>query len=209
MSILAFAPMHNTPGKRDATGAFQPEARAFVKLHGGIIALIDNHARPLVQRRQVHAAISEVGPSVVAFFCHGWRTGIQFGIGMAHLDALAAAISGASYGPTIALYCCSTGSGPGIGGDGGFADWFRDALCRAGADFCQIDAHTTAGHCTRNPNVRRFEGMGSPTGGVGGYYIVAPKSALWSRWRAALAGDLRLRFPMMSVGEIHRELAAG
>ena len=35
MTVIAIAPAHDSPGKHDASGAFIPEARAFVKLHGG------------------------------------------------------------------------------------------------------------------------------------------------------------------------------
>jgi hypothetical protein len=113
--------------------------------------------------------------------------------------------------PVVALYCCSTGAASSadayaeFGGDGGFADRLRDALCVAGGVHCTVDAHTTAGHTTMNPYVRRFEGRGSRVGGVGGFDLVSPKSGdLWRRWRRALREtSLRYRFPVMSVAEIH------
>jgi hypothetical protein len=192
----------------DATGAFQPEAAAFAKLHGGVYRKIDNRQTATKMRGDVIQAIGECKPSVIALCCHGWRTGIQFGFRSGNAPELAEAIalySGSM--PTVALYCCSTGGGPGVGGDGGFADVLRDALCREGALQCHVDAHTTAGHCTRNPHVRRFEGLGSATGGAGGFYLVSPSSPLWKAWKLALSKtDLRLRFPLMGVAEIHGEI---
>jgi hypothetical protein len=83
-------------------------------------------------------------------------------------------------------------------------------LCEAGKVHCSVVAHVNAGHATHNPRVRRFEGRGSPMGGTGGSWIVAPGSKLWKPWvRALQKTDLRLRFPLMSIGEIHRELLSG
>lgn len=208
MNIVAFAPQFNTAGRKDATGAFQPEARAFLRVVGdGSLVLIDNRKPEAAMRAQVLAALSP-GTLTVAFFCHGLGKRIQFGFGLAHVALLASALAG-DRNRRVVLYACNTGKGnEPVGGDGGFADELRDALCRAGCVDCRVDAHTTAGHTTCNPYVRRFEGMGSPVGGVGGYWLVAPGSALWTKWRTALRDtDLRFRFPFMSVAEIHRELA--
>ncbi len=51
--VLAFAPRLNTPGKRDATGAFQVAAGAFVRLapKGSELVLIDNR-KGVPARRQ-------------------------------------------------------------------------------------------------------------------------------------------------------------
>lgn len=213
---LALAPLHNSEGRRDATGAFQPEAEAWLDAQGltgaeAEAVLIDNRWTNLAMRRAVIRALECALPDVLGIFCHGWGTGIQFGFSIGHVDSLAEAIHvDGDVAPRVALYCCSTGKGPGVGGDGGFADMLRDALCRAGSVYCRVDAHTTAGHCTRNPYVRRFEGGGSASGGSGGAWIVTPASALWDRWRAALRDtDLRLRYPTMTVAEIHAELGQG
>jgi hypothetical protein len=207
MKSIAFTPKYNTPGLHDATGAFQPEARSFAKIHGGVVVQVDNHATKQKMRESVIETLRNMieQPTLVAFFCHGWRTGIQLGFSSANVAELVP-LFGIS--PAVALYACSAGDGAGVGGDGGFADSLRDALCRDGNVFCQVDAHTTSGHCSRNPYVRRFEGMGSSVGGAGGYYIVTPRSEQWPAWKRALMGDLRLRFPTMSVASIHAELAA-
>lgn len=208
-----FAPMYNSDGKRDATGAFQPEARAFARLVCGAgrgeatVTLVDNRRPKPATRRAVLDAVGAVRPDRLVFFCHGWKAGIQFGIGLEHLEELAAACS---QPPIVTLYACSTAAGA-TGGDGGFADALRDALCLSGAPWCRVDAHTTAGHTTRNPYVRRFDGLGSPVGGQGGQWIVAPPAAggnavLWKRWVAALRTDFRFQFPELEISEIHRRL---
>ncbi len=222
MRTLTLAPRYNTPGKHDATGAFQPERAAFSSLIDPLACYytVDNHATKPKMRLAILSEIHVVAPTLFAVFSHGWRTGIQFGFGLANVDELAVELARGCTSVRVALYCCSTGSGPGVGGDGGFADMLRDALCRAGAPHCQVDAHDRSGHCCRNPFVRRFDGMGSASGGIGGHWIVAPNSALWKRWVVALKSDggpggssgplgpLRFRFPLMDVAEIHAELAA-
>ncbi len=207
MNSLAFVPLYNTGKKRDATGAFQPEAHAWSLVVGGAeIVGVDNHQQPPARRRAVLGAIREHRPERVAFFCHGWTGGVQVGFDVSSLRGLAEALASCS-APNVTLYCCLTGKGEGDG-DGGFADRLRDALCAAGATYCRVDAHTTAGHTTRNPYVRRFEGSGSPVGATGGQWIVAPGSSIWGRWRRALTGDLRFRYPDLEISEIHDELVA-
>jgi hypothetical protein len=121
----------------------------------------------------------------------------------------------------VLLYCCSTAStiralwGKSVGGDGGFADMLRDALCENGATHCRVMGHVTAGHATRNPYVRFFDGAGSPVGGAGGTDVVRPSSKLWTAWREALNGqflagsDFRFVFPTMEIGQIHEALITG
>jgi len=214
-NIIAFAPQYNTKGRKDATGAFQREAKAFMRLHGakGLgLFLVDNHRCDFEMRDQVLYAIrSEPFIDTVAFFCHGLSKSIQFGFDTLNVDVLAKTLEERETSRVV-LYACNAAGGPGVGGDGGFADLLRDAMCRAGAISCQVDAHTTAGHTTRNPYVRRFEGRLSPVGGVGGYYLVEPKSKLWRPWVRAMKDDkntLRYEFPFMQVGQIHERLVKG
>lgn len=154
----------------------------------------------------------------VAFFCHGWSTGIQL-CPVNRVKQLALALSQLRrVGELImTLYCCTTGSDTNSktseiiddgkpGGDGGFADLLRDALCAVGVTSNCVDAHTVSGHTTENPYVRRFEGHGITTGGVGGMWLVSPKSALWSKWRKSLKGDLRWEYPFLSFQNIHETL---
>ncbi|MDD5307464.1 MAG: hypothetical protein PHU25_09110 [Deltaproteobacteria bacterium] len=221
--ILIFAPRRNTGSKKDATGAFQPEAGAFAKRHGipkRRIVLVDNAMSKPAMRKEVLAGIetakadAEGGLCALAFFCHGMGQSIQFGFDTGNVSRLASAIAGRK-DVIVVLYACNTAKGittaedlAGFGGDGGFADGLRDALCRNGAVDCQVDAHTTAGHTTMNPYVRRFEGMGSTVGGAGGFYILSPTTKpLWKKWRDALRStNLRYDFPFMSVADIHAAL---
>jgi hypothetical protein len=113
MRTLIFRPIHNAAGRHDVTGAFQPEADSFRALHQGAIAVFDN--RKLMPDRAVdvlsvieHYAGRDL--QCVAFFCHGWRSGIQAGFTLADVDRLADALCKCLI-PTgiIALYACSTG----------------------------------------------------------------------------------------------------
>lgn len=204
---------------QDWAGAFKPESESFRKMHAippDDVVWIDLSKPKAARRAQVFAAIAarqKAGPlEVVAFFCHGLRGSLpQFDLGIAHAPELAGLIA-STKAPAVrvALYACSTGgdtSAGGPGGDGGFADALRDSLERAGATQCRVDAHTTAGHATMNPNVRRFEAKGDGMGDVGGRWIVPPGSIQWKAWVAHLrAGTLRFRFPLMTDEEIRTEL---
>ena len=220
-NILVLAPKHNTGTKKDATGAFQPEAMAFAKRHRvpkSQVVWIDNHLSKPAMRKAVLSEIEKVkalsgGLQSLAVFCHGWKTGIQFGFNLATVASLAEALADVK-DVRVPLYACNTAKGANgknsepVGGDGGFADRLRDALCEAGAVDCYVDAHTTAGHTTKNPYVRRFGGMGSPVGGVGGYFLASPTNKkLFAQWRKLLKdSNLRFDFPFMTVAEIHNTI---
>lgn len=230
--ILAFAPIHDKPGINPATGrrwvdathAFIPEAKAFLRHHqmpASSIVMVDNSRPPVRMKEHVIDAIknaSENGPiRGVAFFCHGFRAGIQFGFRMADTGTLAKAISdNCADDVRVTFYACDAGRDNDkdrkddlleFGGDNGFADHVRDHLCSQGKRHCVVDAHTTPAHATKNPDVRRFEGMGSPIGGVGGYYLVPrDKRALFAKWRSALKTNIRFDFPYWSTQQIHEHL---
>lgn len=223
--VLAFAPLFNTPGKRDATGAFQLEARAFVRLarQGSELVLIDNSKALPARRKQVLLAIAAragKGFTSVGFFCHGLRSSIQLGFRSLLAPQLAAAVAKlteSAQDVVIPLYCCSTGAdhdGDALGapgtGDHSFADKLRDALCATGAAHCRVTAHSTLGHTTMNPMVVFMDGMGSIHGGVGGYAPVTPGSVHWRAWKRTLrlaSSTLRLRMPYMTPEAIHAELS--
>ena len=209
MKRLIITVDRNTPGKHDFNGAFQPESFALAKKWGvarADIVNVDLGKPEEKRRRQVLTAVASAPPGleVVAFLCHGLRTRLpQLGWNRTNVGTLAGAIAKVSP-PTVrvVLYACSTGEGTGADGDGGFADAFRDALCVAGATDCQVDAHERAAHTTKNPYLRRFQGLGAPSGGAGGGWIVTPKSAPWKSWRKAIDGPMRFAFPMMTTGQI-------
>jgi len=225
IKILAFAPMHNSHGKRDATGAFIPEAKKLVKMSHAEskLVLIDNH---LPFKKRADAVMDVLRDDdlplydSVAFFCHGWMDGIQFGFKRRNVQDLAESIDVATSGNQIVavpLFCCSTGDDPdddpitAVGtGDDSFADKLRDSLCLLGMNLCRVMAHTTVAHTTKNPMVLFMDGMGTPDGGIGGYQPVPKSSMNWTRWKRELRrqnGTLRYRFSYMTVAEIHAELA--
>lgn len=229
--LIAFAPKHNTPGInkktgkpwKDATGAFVPEAVNFLKHHRqpeANLILVENDKSPAAMKAQVFAALDRArGGQLhgVAFFCHGLRDRIQFGIRKADIPQFVQKMNQfAEPGLSVTFYCCDTGRDDDadrgddlaeFGGDNGFADKVRDELCLQGNTRCIVDSHTSAAHTTMNPDVRRFEGMGSPFGGVGGYYIVPRGAKTWSKWRNALKTDFRFQFPYMTTAQIHEFLA--
>lgn len=184
---------------------FRRQSAEWSRYAGGapVVELAVASLKPEARWRLVADALAaHPGVEHLAVFCHGWANGLQL-VPMAHVADLAKAI--ARPGIVVTLYACSTADGPHLGGDGGFADALRDALCEAGASACCVDAHVTAGHATRNPYVRRFVG---PLAATGGEYIIEPKSALWRPWVKALTGDFRWRFPLVATDAIRAALAA-
>ena len=226
MSTIAFYP--NKAAKGDGFNVFYPEAKKFDAYHNGtgldtnrlfainamrmtgIVPVAEKRASMSARRKQVLDILKAHRGTYdhVAFFCHGWRTGMQFGFDMQTAKILAAEIARGAEFVTIVdvtLYSCSCGSGD-SDGDGGFADALRDELCKAGVIGCKVVAHTTAGHATSNPYVREFNGNGSPVGGTGGQWIVAPGSELWGEWIKALR-TTNLRFELASgIEYIHGKL---
>ena len=221
MRALVFAPLRNSPGKRDAD-EFTREARAFCVAHGlrQEVHLFDNHDAPIERRELLLQRLHERQPAsldVLACFMHGWSTGLQIGVDLSTARGLARALKGvAATSLTVVLYCCSTGADtdrdkaddlnqPGPDGDGGFADRLRDELCELGVR-ATVFAHSTAGHCSRNPRVRVF----SPDERRGGQWLVEPQSELWPAWLRALhETDLRLRFCLMTREQVEAELRGG
>lgn len=229
MKIIAFTPTTNTEGKHDATGAFIPEATHFLKHHAQptsrLIKIDNTKSKPEMKAAVLMALGQHKDLDGVAFFCHGFKAGIQFGFRVEDVPVLAKVLA-ASLGAApatgsesgrdiITFYACDAARDSDqdrsddleeFGGDGGFADLVRDALCAQGRIYCHVDAHTSAAHTTINPDVRRFRGGGSAVGGPGGYYLVPRKKELWSKWVAALKTSFRYDFPYLSTAEIHRRL---
>ena len=222
MNMLCFAPMHNHK-RKDATRVFQPEAKRFLeyqKMPMEKLILVDNKKNSRTMRKMILDTVEKSERlTSVFFFCHGFKSGIQLGFNNATVKQLAKSLNCNSW-HTIpfrsCFYACDTARDldrdrrddlEALGGDGGFADRFRDALCYEGMFHCRVDAHTTAGHASRNPNVRRFCGEGTTAGGKGGYYIVPFRSTHWTAWRMALKTDYRFAFPFLSSEKIISYLA--
>jgi hypothetical protein len=207
MTVIAIAPAHDSPGKKDASGAFLVEARAFVRLHGGKLLTFDNRREPAARFVEVIDLLHGRRADAVGFFCHGHRNGLQIGATLRNAHVLAAALRDVG-AASVPLYACdaardndadrSDDSEPGPGGAGGFASTLSAALPGV-----VIDAHTTAAHTTRNPHVRRFMSGGD------GAWLVEPGSPLWRTWRDALRDrDFRLSFPLLSSDAIAACLSA-
>jgi hypothetical protein len=210
-----FVPIHASLLKPGDVGEFLREAKAFRAMHGGVIHRFDNKVSPERRRVAILEGLTE-GPSVtpvrsVAFFCHGLSKSIQAGFDLDSVGVLARAIHAiCTPDVVVSLYACSTATGmsrQAPGGDGGFADKLRDNLVEAGARHCRVIAHYTAGHTTRNPHVRYFEGPGN-LGGVAPFENTKKTKQEWRRWVGALKGELRLRFPFMTIDELRREVLA-
>lgn len=219
MRIAMFAPLRNKEGRKDATGAFQPEATKFAQCHSladDKVHLFDNHDDALEMREYVYSIVDAMPRrrmDAIAFFCHGWKSGLQCGLGFEHITALSIRIKQAAVDePKVILYACEAARDMDaqqdddrndfIGGAGGFADRLRDALGQIGCR-AEVYAHSTAGHTTQNPYLRVFRAGES----AGGKFVVAPGAELWQRWcRAMRTTTLRFRFPWMSSEEIEKEI---
>lgn len=224
MTILCIAPSKDTVGRKDASGAFIPMARRFLGIHREVPGKLSTFDPTLPMRKRRSEVRSLVGTlernlSTVAFFCHGWKDGIQAGWTDEQLvDLVSMLLTRTTDGSLkrVILYACDSGRDgdldreddlvPGPGGDGGFADLLRDQFATFGASV-DVFAHTTAGHTTSNPYVRVFYGAKSPQ--AGGPMLVAPKSPLWGDWRRALRDtDLWAHFPFLSQEELLMDLEA-
>lgn len=228
MRIAVFAPLYNRTGINprtdlpyaDATGAFQPEGRAFVRHHGdgARLHLFDSSATPRERQVQVTRVLDDyVDLDAVAFFCHGHKLGLQAGFdGAIGAEQLAQAIGTHRSIRTVVLYACDTGRDAdnarnddlqeGPGGDGGFADLLRDDLVGTWARQATVFGHPQTGHTDQLPYVRRF----GPTTHLGGEWIISPRDALWARWRRALhdADDsLRFDYPFLTQEQIRSRLS--
>jgi hypothetical protein len=147
------------------------------------------------------------GLTHLAVLCHGWRTGLQIGIGVHNVESVAKTIAGAVRGSsvTVVLYACSAGSGK-ADGDRSVADMLRDAIAVSGKNV-RVFAHTESGHATYMPFKRCFEGSAGSLPLTGGYYVVNPKSPVFPRWKMALRKHPTLRFDYFDRSALEIEKA--
>jgi hypothetical protein len=229
-NILVFYSNTNTHGKKDATGAFIPEAKAFVKTHSvpvdNIFPMNLNKVPTKERRLKVIRALNNYkGPKLnaIAFFGHGWPSGIQFGFRKHQISLLVTNFKNiCKPSVNILLYAClaaenkvkdSNIKNVGPGTDGGFADLLRDEMVRQGMNRGWVDAHKTAGHTTWNPFVVRFycKNVDDPkVGAVGGSWLVQPRSQFWKLWIIELRNKkrgMRYLFPFMEELELKAKLA--
>lgn len=185
MRGIVFTPNRNTR-RADFTGAFLPEARAFIRAHqipARALVRIDILKSDHEMRAQILEAIKKEGKlqgsfETVAFFCHGWCSGIQLGFSVQNVVELACALKPlATRDIKMPLYACSAARD-------------RDAQI-----IDDIDPNSVGGD------------GGQPYGGKGGVWVVKPKGPLWKRWiRWLTEGNNRFRLPFMSIDEVQAEL---
>lgn len=180
--LICFAPKYNKILRRDAD-EFRREAAD----SGGVLHVFDNRIPKQERRLWVYARLAQhVNAQAVAFFCHGWRTGMQAGFDLGTINRLADAITLTGAWQVI-LYACRCADGPN-NGEGSFASMLRYALVKRIDGAVDVFAHQKKGHTTANPRVIHYTEHG------GGRWLVPRDSTEWSAWRKALKGDLRLRF---------------
>lgn len=222
MTAIAICPTHNAAGKKDVSGAFYPEAKRFLQLHGAYIHRFDNRARKPARRREVEAAIRSSSGMIdtVAIFCHGYKNGLQTGHTTRSVRGLAEAIASVSQQwVQVALYACDAARDadpdriddmqPGPGGEGGFADRLRDAMLDVGLNGGHVIGHPVVAHTTKAPYVRRFY-VDEAARDTGGDWVIAPGSPNWPKWRRKLRESprFRLSFPRWTQERILEELHA-
>lgn len=228
-NILVFYSNTNVRGRKDATGAFIPEAEAFARLHSipktNVIGIKLPRVNKEQRRREVLNAIKRHGHrdkiGAIAFFGHGWPNGIQFGFDRKHIPELVVEMTRTCTPDVkVMLFACLAAENDskidnrkiGPGTDGGFCDRLRDEMARYGLGEGRVDGHLTAGHTSWNPYLVRFlctDVFDHEYGATGGAYVVAPRSQLWRKWITALKnqkGGMRYRFPFMDEIDIKAEL---
>jgi hypothetical protein len=231
--IAVFYSEKNSHGKKDAIGAFIPQATKFSNIHkvpvdcriGVDCSRGHNYAN---RRGQVLEGLKRAANSSpgfvdhIVFFCHGWPKGVQFGILRHEIRSFLLSIQPfVTSSVSFTLYSCLNAENDvrefiprsiGHGTDGGFADVLRDQMFFLGGTG-YVDAHKLKGHTTKNPTLVRFrtDRVENPYGGgIGGFWLVEPKSELWDKWVQELKrekADLRYRFPFMTQADIFRELS--
>ena len=222
--ILVLYSSTNVKGKKDATGAFIPEARAFAKCHGVPGENMLGIACPGVSNKKRFEEVcvflrNKTGIKYIALFCHGYSGGMQFGMTKKNIPLFVRYLKMSCVKSLrMTLYACSTASTgkqtrkismPGT--HNGYADKVRDRMLATGFKGGWIDAHLTPGHTTRNPFVMRFYVEQPFEGGwdvPGGEWLVSPKSKLWRAWKKSVQNmktSYRFEFPFMDESDIYNE----
>lgn len=219
MRAIIWTPNANRSGKNDYTGAFAPESIKLAKAlalpntiraipENANVSTMEQAITEIVAPKQLDLQLVDT-PNLSRFcvLSHGVRNTLCLGhmrpqgrLFESWCDALATASREGQYysGLVVTLYCCSLAGG---NPDGSFADRLRWALRARGLDGW-IDAHTTVGHTTKNPYVRRFD----LTSSAGSYWLVQPGSLQWKAWRSALQTPFRFEFSERTTIEIARNL---
>ncbi len=183
-----------------------------------------NIADALLDEMEEVQAAAEKPIAIWIFLCHGYTHGIQFSIrspGHRHFDPEYKKrydrfldIIGDHSSPLLIMYACSTSNDPNGekdtapgSGDGSWADYVRDDLCKKGAVFCRVFTHATAGPATTNPFIKLIDGEGVAEGGVGGQLLAAPRTTELVNLRALLQTDFRFEVPFLTFSVIQDKIS--
>jgi hypothetical protein len=207
MKALVFYQSTNRKGRHDATGAFVPEAEAFLDLHGhlGIVRVPIPHDTPRWRRRRIFESVcKEHGDGTfdaIVYFGHGTPRGLPglgYRCGNDGHDRMAdhAAMPLHEAGKVV-LFACLAGKGFGFADRMALSLRFRDPKA-------EVIAHLTKGHTSWNP-VAEYSGRGK---GHAGLPIIGRRNALWKEWVRRLRDDqkFRLTFPFLTLTEINAQL---
>jgi hypothetical protein len=224
-NILVLYSSKNVEGKRDATGAFIPEAMTFAKHHEVPEDNMLGIECPGVPAKRRFSEVcmhlrNKTNIKWIAMFCHGYSSGMQFGMSKKNIPILVKYMEmSCRKNLKLSLYACSTASTnkntrklsmPGT--DNGYADKLRDGMLKAGFKGGWIDAHLTPGHTTQNPFVLRFytePSFEKDWDMPGGEWLVSPKSKLWRKWKRCMQNRksmFRFRFTEYTEEQLYEFL---
>lgn len=207
MNSLVFYTSTDRKGQHDATGAFEPEAQAFARIHGATDLIPVPQNRPVWDRRwfvrRKLRQLSQAGVSydAVVYFGHGTPSSLP-GLGLRQGDLkwfVDGLVDLLRPDGVLVLYACLAGRGFGIG------DRIDVALADRGYESIRTVAHLTPGHVSINPHTE-YSGEGPTDRGLP---VIPTSSPLWPLWVKRLREDqaFRLSFPFMSEMEIAECLA--
>lgn len=143
----------NSIGRKDATGAFIPEAKALAALLTAQDRTVRRFAAmsPKTFNALAHIRAGQKVDSI-NIFCHGWRTGCELlpkgDVGARELAPLLKA-KGVKL---LNLFACSTAE---PNEKGNYSLWVSEA-CKDLGHNIQVFGHETAGHTTKNPRIRVY-----------------------------------------------------
>jgi hypothetical protein len=186
-TVLAILPLHNSPGKRDVTGAFAPEADGFARKYSGYQFAVDNHLPPRLRLAQSLPVAEQQALSGLAIFCHGTTRGLpSIGWSLYNIPETARALTWSMSGKApLVLYACSAGIG------------YLPRLCSEMRNLGWKGygwGHSTRGHTTYNPHVVYC----SPENNKALPLFNPKHRVTWRQWVKMLKSDFRFEFPFMT-----------
>jgi len=213
---LILTPDRNERGN-DFAGAFKPESDRYARFYmdrGDVATTVRVDVSRSKRRRaeSVRDAVWTCGNiDRLALFCHGWRDGVQLGLGSGDEDDRAelAVFAGTLYASStpalaVALYCCSTAEGA---NGGSFASYLFNAVRERGRPGVRVFAHSDSGHATRNADIVMFA-SDYPAGECPAERGTPAYRRLDARLHDK-SDDLRWRAPYMTIAELRAELESG